>query len=223
MNAALATQPNETEKENSSTITLADDEPWPDPVNGAALLDETAAFIRRHVVLREPQADAIALWTAAAHAIDGLQCMPMLLISSVLPESGKSTAAHAVGGLVPRAIMVSSLTPAVLFRVIDKYRPTLIADEVDSWLNDEKSELRGVFNAAHWRTGAVIPRCVGDDHDVRWFNVFGAKVLAMIGRPTATMLSRSITVTLRRKTAAERAEPLREGRLLAARGESRCC
>ena len=120
-----------------------------------------------------------------------------------------------MGGLVPRPILVASLTPAVLFRLIHKYRPTLIADEVDSWLNDQKSELRGVFNAAHWRTGATIPRCVGDDHDVRLFNVFGPKVLAMIGRPSATMLSRSITITLRRKTDAERVEPLREDRLLA--------
>jgi putative DNA primase/helicase len=111
--------------------------------------------------------------------------------------------------------MVSNLTPAVLFRLIDRYQPTLIADEVDSWLNDERSELRGVFNAAHWRTGAVIPRCVGDDHDVRLFNVFGAKVIAMIGRPSATILSRSITITLHRKTAGERVEPLREDRLRA--------
>jgi putative DNA primase/helicase len=176
------------------------------------LLAETSAFIRRHVVLSEPQADAIALWTAAAYAIDGLQRMPMLLFSSS-PECGKSTARTAVSAVVPRPIMVSSLTPAVLFRVIDKYHPTLIADEVDSWLTDEKSELRGIFNAAHWRSGAVIPRCVGDDHDVRLFNVFGAKVIAMIGRPSATMLSRSITITLRRKTAKERVEPLREDRL----------
>src|SRR5216684_4295770 len=62
-------------------------------------------------------------------------------------------------------------------------------------------------------TGAVIPRCVGDDHDVRLFNVFGAKVLAMIGRPSATILSRSITITLHRKTAGERVKPLREDRL----------
>src|SRR5947209_3639737 len=127
----------------------------------------------------------------------------------------KSTGAAAVSGVVPRPILVANLTPAVLFRMIDRYRPTLIADEVDSWLNDEKSELRGVFNAAHWRTGAVIPRCVGDDHDVQLFNVFGAKVIAMIGRPAVTMLSRSITITLHRKTAGERVEPLRDDRLRA--------
>jgi hypothetical protein len=36
----------------------------------------------------------------------------------------------AQSGLVPRPVMVSNLTPAVLFRLIDRYQPTLIADEV---------------------------------------------------------------------------------------------
>jgi putative DNA primase/helicase len=208
--AALDTRDHEAEQTARSTITLTDDEPASDPVNGATLLDETAVLIRRHVVMTQAQADACALWTGAAHAIDGLQRMPMLLLSSNAPECGKTTAATLLSGLVPRPVMVSNLTPAVLFRLIDRYQPTLIADEVDAWLHDEQSELRGVFNAAHWRTGAVIPRCVGDDHDVRLFNVFGAKVIAMIGRPSATILSRSITITLHRKTAGERVELLRE-------------
>jgi hypothetical protein len=194
---------------------LADEVPWHDQVDGAALLDETATRIRRHIVLTEAQADAGALWIGASHAIDGLQRMPMLLFSSHAPECGKTTAATLLTGLAPRSVMVSSLTPAVLFRLIDRYRPTLIADEVDSWLNDEKSELRGVFNCAHWRSGAVIPRCQGDDHEVRLFNVFGAKVLAMIGLPAPTMLSRCITITLHRKTAKECVDPLREDLLRA--------
>jgi hypothetical protein len=60
----------------------------------------------------------------------------------------------------------------------------------------------------------MIPRCVGDRHDVQLFNVFGAKVLAMIGRPPATMLSRSIVITLRRKLATEHVDHLREDRLI---------
>ena len=141
--------------------------------------------------------------------------MALLLVTSPTAECGKTTAATAISGIVPRPIMVSSLTPAVLFRLIDTHRPTLIADEVDSWLTDEKSELRGVFNAAHWRSGAVIPRCVGDDNRIELFKVFGPKLIAMIGRPPTTMLSRSITIALRRKTAQERVEPLREDRLRA--------
>jgi hypothetical protein len=51
--------------------------------------------------------------------------------------------------------------------------------------------------------------------------VFGAKVIAMIGRPSATILSRSITITLHRKTAGERVEPLRDDRLRAELGPLR--
>ena len=192
---------------------LADDEPWPDPVNGAALLDDTTAAIRRHVILGESQAHAAALWTGAAHAIDALDLIAMLLFTSPTPECGKSTAATVMSALTPRALRVASLTPAVLFRLVHNHHPTLIADEADAWLNDEKSELRGVFNCAHDRHGARIPRCVGDHHDVEVFDVFGPKIIAMIGKPPVTMRSRSIEIGLRRKAAAERAEHVRVERL----------
>lgn len=213
IHAALNVRETEPDTPATHTIMLSDDEPWPEPVDGATLLNETVATVLRYVVLSPAQADAIVLWVGASHAIDVLQLMPMLLISSPTPECGKSTTSTVIGAMVPRAITVSSLTPATLFRVVNKYRPTLIGDEADSWLNDEQSELRGIFNAAHWRAGAVIPRCVGDTHEVELFNVFGAKVVVMIGRPKPTMLSRSIVVTLRRKTSRERVEPLRVDRL----------
>ena len=38
-------------KTGSHTIALADDEPAPDPVNGATLLQETSDVIRRFVVM----------------------------------------------------------------------------------------------------------------------------------------------------------------------------
>lgn len=47
---------------DQSAVALSDDEPASEPVDGAALLDETAALIRRHVVLTAAQADSIALW-----------------------------------------------------------------------------------------------------------------------------------------------------------------
>lgn len=200
-------------EDGAALIALTDDEPVSEPVDGAMMLDETSTLIRRHVVLTASQADAIALWTGAAHAIDGLDRMAMLLFTSPTPECGKTTAETVISGIVPRPVMVSSLTPAVLFRLIHAHHPTLIADEADSWLTDEKSELRGVFNAAHWRSGAVIPRCVGDNHEIELFNVFGPKIIAMIGRPPATMLSRCIVVKLQRKTRADRVERVREDRV----------
>ena len=82
---------------------------------------------------------------------------------------------------------------------MDKFKATLVADEADTWLTDEKSELRGIFNCSHRRRGAVVGRCDGDNNEVRLFNVFGPKVIAMIGRLPATMADRSILVELKRK------------------------
>jgi putative DNA primase/helicase len=97
----------------------------------------------------------------------------------------------------------------VLFRVIAKYHPTLLMDEADTWLLDEKSDLRGIVNAGHSRQGTVY-RCVGDDNDVTPFHVFGPKVIAQIGKPAKTILSRSIVISQRRKRADESVTHLRQ-------------
>ena len=39
-------------------------EPWPEPVDGAPLLDNLAASVKRFVVLPEHGAEIVALWTA---------------------------------------------------------------------------------------------------------------------------------------------------------------
>ena len=72
-------------------ITLIDDEPATESVSGAVLLDDTAALARRHVVMSEAQARAVALWTAATYAIDALGCMPILLVTAATMRAGKTT------------------------------------------------------------------------------------------------------------------------------------
>jgi putative DNA primase/helicase len=206
-----ATRP--TREASGSPVTLDEPEPWPEAVDGAALLAATADAIRRYVVVTPAQATAIALWMGVAYAIDDLTCAPILLISSPTPRAGKTTLAIVVGALTPRAILVSSVSAAVVYRLIEAHRPTLIGDEADTWLTDERSELRGVLNAGHTRATATVARCVGDDHDVRLYSVWCARCLAMIGRPPSTILDRSIVVELRRRTADEPIARLRQDRI----------
>jgi putative DNA primase/helicase len=158
-------------------------------------------------------ADAIALWVAAAWSLDAAQISPILAIVAASMRCGKSTCAEIVASVSPRALMVASLTPAVLFRLIDEYHPTLVADEADTWLLDEKSELRGIWNAGHSRSTAVVARCEGDDNRVKLYSTFAPRVLAMIGRPPATILDRSIVVELKRKRTDERVDRLRRDQL----------
>jgi putative DNA primase/helicase len=84
----------------------------------------------------------------------------------------------------------------VLFRIIDKHKPTVLADECDAWINDNE-ELRGLLNAGHRRGGQAL-RCEGDNNEVRAFAVFSPAVLCGIGSLPGTLYDRSIVIRLER-------------------------
>lgn len=198
---------------SDSSPVVRDDPPAAIAVPGAALLDHTVMVVRRHVVVSEAQARAIALWVAASYVIDALQLMPFLLITAPTMRAGKSTLLMLVSALVPRALTAASLTPAVLPRAVAAYRPTLLMDEADTWLTDDKSELKGIVNAGHVRKNASRIVCHPVTLEPTVLPCFCARVIAMIGRPAATITDRSIAIELRRKRDGEHVERLRLDRL----------
>ena len=80
--------------------------------------------------------------------------------------------------------------------IVDKYQPTLLGDECDSWIHDNE-DLRGLLNSGHKRGGQAL-RCVGDDFEPRAFNVFAPVVLAGIGGLPGTLHDRSIMIRMER-------------------------
>lgn len=178
-------------------------EPWPDPVDGTALLDELLVTINRFCVLPEHSDVLIAAWVLHAHAHDCADISPILCLTSPEKRCGKSTTASVVAALVPKPMHVINVSPAVVFRVIEAHRPTMIIDEGDTFLKDNE-DMRGLLNGGHDRRTAYVWRSVGDDHEPRQFKVWGPKVIAMIGRPSDTITDRSILVRLRRKRPEDR-------------------
>ena len=57
-------------------LTFPKQEPWPDPVDGAELLNELATLFERHVVLPDHAADALALWVLHSHTHETALCLP---------------------------------------------------------------------------------------------------------------------------------------------------
>ncbi len=112
--------------------------------------------------------------------------------------------------LTPRSIRTENVTTAVLFRLVDGYQPTLLIDEVDSFLKDNE-ELRGALNAGHRRGGQML-RCEGDNHEVRAFKTFAPVALAGIGRLPGTLEDRSITIEMRRRKPTEQVTRFRRDR-----------
>jgi len=188
-----------------SGITFKDPDPWPDPVDGAALLTDLAKTYGRFLMLPEGGAEVLALWTAHTYALDVFDHTGYLAIVSPMKRCGKSTGLQLAKKLARRAISADSITPAALFRMIEHESPTLVMDELDGVPRD--SDLWCVLNSGHSRGGRVI-RTVGDDYKPRSFNTFGAKVLGYIRKAKSsvpdTVEDRSIRITMQRQKPGER-------------------
>ena len=113
--------------------------PWPEPVDGAEVLDALVAAFRRFLVLPDGAAEALALWVVFTHAIDASAVAPRLALLSPVPRRGKTTLLGLLIRLVRRPLPTSNVTPAVVYRVIARDRPTLLIDEADTFfIPDQK-------------------------------------------------------------------------------------
>ena len=195
-----------------SRIALADPESWPDAVDGAQLLADLARTFERFLGLPDKAAEALALWTIHAHAHAASDVSPLLGLTSPEKRCGKTTALLVLSALVPRPLPASNITAAALFRAVEKFRPSVMVDEADTFLRD-REELRGILNSGHQRASAWVVRTVGDDHEARVFSTWAPKVVALIGNLPDTLADRSIIIPMRRRHPNETVERLRLDRL----------
>jgi hypothetical protein len=187
-------------------ITFKPPEPWPDTVDGAALVDDMIAAHKRHVVMSDDYALAVALWEVHSHAIDAAEHSPRLQIRSAAYRCGKTTLLQVIKAIVSKPIETESISMAALFRIIELCQPTILLDEAEATLKREgggdNEDMRMIVNAGHRRGGGVI-RTVGDDFEPRLFAVFCPMVFCWLVRRgeqvAQTIADRSITIELRRR------------------------
>jgi putative DNA primase/helicase len=181
-------------------------------VDGALLLNDLLFIFTRYLVLPPGAGVALALWVVFSHVHDAFTVSPVLGLSSPTKRAGKTTTLTILRGLVPQPLLTSNVTSAVLFRSIEKFVPTLLIDEADSFLKDSE-ELRGVLNSGHTRSAAAVIRSVGDQHEPRVFSTFCPKAIALIGKLPSTLEDRAILITLKRRAPGEKVEHLRLDRI----------
>ncbi|MEC7118815.1 MAG: DUF3631 domain-containing protein, partial [Pseudomonadota bacterium] len=182
--------------------------PWDEPVNGAALLDELTVIVNEHIACTSQVAHATALWIAFTWCIEAAYVAPIACITAPEKQCGKTQLLTLIGMLCSKPLGASNITAAALFRSLEKWQPTLLLDETDTYIKDNE-ELRGVINSGHSRNAPYVIRTTGDNHEPTRFNVFGAKCLSGIGHLPDTLKDRSILLELRRKLPTETRQPLR--------------
>ena len=214
VDAALRSRARETGRSNASgsTVLLQSPDPWPEPIDGPAMIDTIASTITRYIALPEHAAHAISLWILHCYAFEAAFVSPILAITSPEKRCGKTTLVEIIGALAPRVLMASNITPAALFRSIEKYQPILLIDEADTFLS-KHDEMRGLLNAGHYRSTAQVIRSVGEDNEPRIFSTWCPKSIALIGKLKGTLEDRAIPISMRRRTPEEAIVPLRRDRI----------
>tara|TARA_R110000787_G_scaffold49111_5_gene117926 strand:- start:40997 stop:42124 length:1128 start_codon:yes stop_codon:yes gene_type:complete len=178
-----------------------DYEPWDEEVDLAQILSELANLVRDHVYLEREEAMAVVLWVVMTWIHDGLQVAPFLNVTSATKRCGKTTLLEILKSVTFHSILSSGgISSGGLARTIRLARPTLILDEVDTYLK-RNPDLRGVINGSQRRSGAVLIRCAAKNYEPEFIDTWCPKVLSGIGELPDTVLDRCITIRMRRRPA----------------------
>jgi hypothetical protein len=181
-------------------ITFYEPDPWPESVNGAQVLDEAANHIFRHMRIKEGDGHACAVWAAHTYMFESFDHTPRLCITAGTEESGKTVLMnHMVGNLVNKPQPVELMKPAPFFRIAEEYHPTFLIDECDVFIRED-TELLAAINSG-WEPHGGVPRCVGDDNEVRIFSTHTPTAMAGIQlhkKLPPTTIGRSIVIGLER-------------------------
>ena len=177
----------------------------------AALLEEVCTYFRRFLVVSPDQLTALALWTMHTYVYEAFTTTPYLIVTSAEMRSGKSRVFECLECVVHAPFYGTGMTEAVLFRIIDQFRPTLLLDEMDRMFKERRGELSerqemivAIVNLSYRRKGQV-PR-VGLTREIEFFKVYCPKALAGIGHMPHTIEDRGVPIRMRRKLTTETVE-----------------
>src|SRR5699024_10260645 len=134
------------------------------PVDGAAVADEIYQIITRHIACTEAVAVASTLWIIFTWVLEASYIAQIAWINAPEKRCGKSQFITIFALMSKRPLPSSIITPAALFSCIEKYHPTFIIDEVDTFINDNEN-LRSILNSGYSRDNPYIVRCAGDDNE----------------------------------------------------------
>ena len=149
-----------------------------------ALLQRIQDFIHRHVDLSPTYERVAANYVLLTWVYDAFQELPYLRLRGE-PGTGKTRFLLTVGSLCYKPIFASGAsTVSPLFRILDSFRGTLIIDEGNWRLTDEKSEITKILCNGNGRGFPVLrsePTGPNQEYAPRAYHVFGPKLIATRG------------------------------------------
>jgi len=148
------------------------------------LLYEIETFVHRYVDLSPLFRKIASYYVLLSWVYDGFNELPYLRVRGD-PGSGKTRFLLTVGSLCYKPIFASGAsTVSPLFRILDAFRGTLIIDEGDFRMSDERAEVVKILNNGNAKGFPVLRSEVsnnGREYNPRAYSVFGPKLVATRG------------------------------------------
>ena len=174
------------------------------------LVNDLENFFVERGHIPEGGALVLAYFTLNSYVFDLFDTTPYICLESATPRCGKSTVERLLGAVCAKARSVTAMNEPI-FRLIDSEHPTLLIDEAEGLEghSDRAQALRTILNEGY-KKGARVPRCIGEQHEIEFFDVYCPKLFACIGGVTGALLDRCIVLHMERLPAGKK---LRSSRL----------
>jgi len=166
------------------------------------LFNEVKAFLIRHLdVSNELLYDVYACFALMTWRTEDFKVVPYLFFLGP-KDSGKTRALECLNAVCYRSIMASSVSAAVIFRVLEAYHPTLFLDETEIYNRIGMIECLALLNSGYRRGQVALRMEKMEDGNpvIGFFDTFGPKGLAGTQELASTLQSRSIMTHMTRNT-----------------------
>jgi len=146
------------------------------------LVRQIQSFIHRYVDVSPLFEKIVSYYVLFTWVYDSFNELPYLRVRADY-GSGKTRFLLTVGSLCYKPIFAGASTVSPLFRILDAFRGTLIIDEGDFRLSDEKAEIVKILNNGNARGFPVLRSEATQNHEFNptAYTVFGPKIVATRG------------------------------------------
>lgn len=149
----------------------------------AQLIEDVQRFIHTYVDVTAAFETTATYYVLLSWVYDSFNELPYLRVRGDF-GSGKTRFLLTVGSLCYKPIFASGAsTVSPLFRILDAFKGTLVMDESDFRMTDERAEIIKILNNGNARGFPVLRSEVTNkqEYDPRAYSVFGPKIIATRG------------------------------------------
>ena len=178
-------------------------------VNPIQLFQQIRQYISKYILLKNPNAYSfLTLWVMGTYIFRVFSYFPYVHLKGE-KGSGKSKVLEILKPICFNGTSFLNPTPAVIFRFVSLFSPTLFIDEVEKLRKSDRDifgALMSILNSGFSKTG-VVPRMGGKNRDeFQMFATYSPKMLAGINDIDDVLRDRVIEIHMVRRLKGEPVE-----------------